>query len=641
MKAGIAKIRYIANRLHPLKTPGQWEPPASQLMRRLRYVKYRENTRENIAEQARYLKYRPDDHEKQAQDAPLTTRQNPKHARRGRSFIDRGMGSNPTEIGANCERFASARFLALNVIFSVDPGLLELVKASGEDIIQFTETCFEVFSGDYFADRGWGQTVEFSYVVHEKLDRLKRAQPHAHGTFPGTVPEQAMSNGYPTRRSIPYIDQTDLSRAQVIADRVVEQQLDLTLGREWRLNVSEYVHTYDESVPETVAKVTPTIPTIASEPVPPLRPELFSVDRDADLKKRLETIPEPPIELFPTLEFTFDDAAVATRLVEDLFHDEFVSPAVPIESPIGIDVEPSAADEMAVEIPATVPESPVINDELTPTVASPQSPLTVRLVPYWIPELGLGTIQVQTRWLDSATTQPYYAESYIYQTSVMEHLFFRQDGVIVADALLEAHLALDQQVSALNDALARDFEQGVVDLHQSWFETMALEGEATENGFLPGVPREWLPDDIDIPDPDWQRLPQVRWSHDSEAEMDYGLTVDVMAATDEGLFTLQYMRRVRDTDGIQQVEVVAYATDGESFPVGIQTLWRYGRQLEDDFADESRIAAQQAWREQFAPEVDEYDEFMPAVMDETEDYPDASRSASDERADEWDIDIDF
>ena len=430
---------------------------------------------------------------------------------------------------------------------------------------------------------------------------------------------------------------------QVIADRTVEQQLDLTLGCEWRLQVPEYVHTYDELRQEVIVDNAPDMPVVVSESVPLLPRDLFSSELDTALKKTIEGLPEAPLVLFDARDLAFDsfgDAEVVAGLIADLFSDDFAPPMMPIQSAAALPAEPNAIDERAAEPSALAPESPILEPFITPSVGLQTHHLAITLVPYWLPELGVGAIQARTEWLDPETGQSQQNEAVIYQTSVMDHVVFLRDRLIFEDAMTDAHEAWMTQINTLNNALAYDPDQGLTALYRSWFETMALDGEAIEQGFLPGVPRQYLLDGIDAPRTHWERLPGVLWTDDPETTTAYGVTARV-ADEEAGTFVLQHMRRWRDENGIQQVDVVHEADGPKSLEVSVQTVWQTATRLARDFDDESRHDAQVTWREWFIADRDN-EELNDDALDSADDADDRDdHDVGDEmRDDGWDVDMD-
>gem|GEM_PF-5559225 len=625
MKAGWVDLKYISNR------PQHFRPPNSRhrlvapqfiLRSKLGYDLYRERSvsdtesgpEQAVSDKLGYDQFRAAER-LEPQDSVRDHAPQGTARHRARAIKGHGLGDNRDAIIVNLERFASRNIMALSVVFSADPGLLRLVEEAGHDPLRFSEQAFEQYIADLYQDRGWGDTVELAYVLHEKRDRLGRDHPHIHGTLPGSVPDPQTHH----RRPLPFISKADIERAQVIADQVVEQQLDLTLGREWRLQVPEYVHTYDELRPEDAIDNVPDMPVVVSESVPPRPRDLFSSELDNALNTMLEKLPDAPTMLFDARDLEFDsfgDAELLAGLVADLFGHDFLPPMMPIQSAAALPAESNKTDESNAEPSDLASESPSLKPFTKPSAGLQTSHLAITLASDWLPELGLGAIQARTEWLDPATGKFQHSEGYIYQTSVMDHIFFYADRVDFDESMLDAQSALETQLTALQSALAKNHDQGICDLYKVWFETMALDAEAIQNGFLPDVPRQLLPDTIDALNADWTRLPGVKWVYDAEQNVEYGFTA-VMTAPDENeYYTRQALRRWTDDNGVQQVDIVDEVSEAEPLEVSVQMLWATAKRLEHDFADASLRVEQQLWRAQFDPLIE-----SPGVdLNEVEDF---------------------
>jgi len=629
MKPGWVDFKWIKNapqQYRPVNGPWRLVSPTFIVRLKLGYDQYRSGTDEQVistsdsapqllrkrelSEKLGYDQFRP----KESLSAPKTERKTgKKHS--GRSFQGPGLGHDRETISANLVQLAGRDFLTVGLVFSEDPGLLQLVDEAGIDLGQFTASGFEQFVNAFSTDRGWGNWVDYTYVIHENRDRLGRRHPHIHATMAGTVLDPDTGE----RRSLPRIYKDDLRRAHIIADRVVEQQLDLALGREWRLQVPEYAHTYDQMASGTVVADVPDVPVVASEGVPLRPPEVFSSALDSALKRTLEGLPIAPTVLFDARDLEFDsfgDEEVLAGLIADLFGNEFVPPKLPVQSAGVPSIEPNNTDEGATEPSHLVPESPILEPFTRPSAGLQTPHLAITLTPYWLPELGVGAIQASTTWLDPATGTLRHGEAYIYQTSVLDEVFFYADRVDFDESMLDAQSALETQLTALQSTLAKDHDQGICDLYKVWFETMALDVEAIQNGFLPDVPRQLLPDTIDIPNADWTRLPGVKWVYDAEQNVEYGFTA-VMTAPDENeYYTRQALRRWSDENGVQQVDIVGEVSEAEPLKVSVQMLWATAKRLEHDFADASLRAEQQLWRAQFDSPI----ELLGVDLNEVEDF---------------------
>jgi len=637
MKAGWCDFRYIANRPQHFRPPHNRHrlvTPGAALRSKLGYEQYRkhsperteaasENTSDEahkrpktvLADKIGYDQFRPDVDAAEVADSLPAEHAKTRKRRLSRAVHNHGLGANRAEIVANCEQFASRNVLALSIIFSPDPGLLAVVDASGNDPQLFNQHCVEAFLPNVFSELGWGNAVEYAYVTHDKPDRLGRSRLHNHITAPGSVADPETGK----RRPLPYIKQTDIQQMQAIADRTVEQQLDLTLGREWRLQVPEYVHTYDELRPEDAVDNALDMPVVVSESVPPRPRDLFSSELDNALNTMLEKLPDAPTMLFDARDLEFDsfgDAELLAGLVADLFGDDFLPPMMPIQSAAALPAESNKTDESNAEPSDLASESPSLKPFTKPSAGLQTSHLAITLASDWLPELGLGAIQARTEWLDPATGKFQHSEGYIYQTSVMDHIFFYADRVDFDESMLDAQSALETQLTALQSALAKNHDQGICDLYKVWFETMALDAEAIQNGFLPDVPRQLLPDTIDALNADWTRLPGVKWVYDAEQNVEYGFTA-VMTAPDENeYYTRQALRRWTDDNGVQQVDIVDEVSEAEPLEVSVQMLWATAKRLEHDFADASLRVEQQLWRAQFDPLIE-----SPGVdLNEVEDF---------------------
>jgi len=637
MKAGWCDFRYIANRPQHFRPPHNRHrlvTPGAALRSKLGYEQYRkhsperteaasENTSDEahkrpktvLADKIGYDQFRPDVDAAEVADSLPAEHAKTRKRRLSRAVHNHGLGANRAEIVANCEQFASRNVLALSIIFSPDPGLLAVVDASGNDPQLFNQHCVEAFIPNVFSELGWGNAVEYAYVTHDKPDRLGRSRLHNHITAPGSVADPETGK----RRPLPYIKQTDIQQMQAIADRTVEQQLDLTLGREWRLQVPEYVHTYDELRPEDAVDNALDMPVVVSESVPPRPRDLFSSELDNALNTMLEKLPDAPTMLFDARDLEFDsfgDAELLAGLVADLFGHDFLPPMMPIQSAAALPAESNKTDESNAEPSDLASESPSLKPFTKPSAGLQTSHLAITLASDWLPELGLGAIQARTEWLDPATGKFQHSEGYIYQTSVMDHIFFYADRVDFDESMLDAQSALETQLTALQSALAKNHDQGICDLYKVWFETMALDAEAIQNGFLPDVPRQLLPDTIDALNADWTRLPGVKWVYDAEQNVEYGFTA-VMTAPDENeYYTRQALRRWTDDNGVQQVDIVDEVSEAEPLEVSVQMLWATAKRLEHDFADASLRVEQQLWRAQFDPLIE-----SPGVdLNEVEDF---------------------
>ena len=637
MKAGWCDFRYIANRPQHFRPPHNRHrlvTPGAALRSKLGYEQYRkhsperteaasENTSDEahkrpktvLADKIGYDQFRPDVDAAEVADSLPAEHAKTRKRRLSRAVHNHGLGANRAEIVANCEQFASRNVLALSIIFSPDPGLLAVVDASGNDPQLFNQHCVEAFLPNVFSELGWGNAVEYAYVTHDKPDRLGRSRLHNHITAPGSVADPETGK----RRPLPYIKQTDIQQMQAIADRTVEQQLDLTLGREWRLQVPEYVHTYDELRPEDAVDNALDMPVVVSESVPPRPRDLFSSELDNALNTMLEKLPDAPTMLFDARDLEFDsfgDAELLAGLVADLFGHDFLPPMMPIQSAAALPAESNKTDESNAEPSDLASESPSLKPFTKPSAGLQTSHLAITLASDWLPELGLGAIQARTEWLDPATGKFQHSEGYIYQTSVMDHIFFYADRVDFDESMLDAQSALETQLTALQSALAKNHDQGICDLYKVWFETMALDAEAIQNGFLPDVPRQLLPDTIDALNADWTRLPGVKWVYDAEQNVEYGFTA-VMTAPDENeYYTRQALRRWTDDNGVQQVDIVDEVSEAEPLEVSVQMLWATAKRLEHDFADASLRVEQQLWRAQFDPLIE-----SPGVdLNEVEDF---------------------
>ena len=637
MKAGWCDFRYIANRPQHFRPPHNRHrlvTPGAALRSKLGYEQYRkhsperteaasENTSDEahkrpktvLADKIGYDQFRPDVDAAEVADSLPAEHAKTRKRRLSRAVHNHGLGANRAEIVANCEQFASRNVLALSIIFSPDPGLLAVVDASGNDPQLFNQHCVEAFLPNVFSELGWGNAVEYAYVTHDKPDRLGRSRLHNHITAPGSVADPETGK----RRPLPYIKQTDIQQMQAIADRTVEQQLDLTLGREWRLQVPEYVHTYDELRPEDAVDNALDMPVVVSESVPPRPRDLFSSELDNALNTMLEKLPDAPTMLFDARDLEFDsfgDAELLAGLVADLFGHDFLPPMMPIQSAAALPAESNKTDESNAEPSDLASESPSLKPFTKPSAGLQTSHLAITLASDWLPELGLGAIQARTEWLDPATGKFQHSEAYIYQTSVMDHIFFYADRVDFDESMLDAQSALETQLTALQSALAKNHDQGICDLYKVWFETMALDAEAIQNGFLPDVPRQLLPDTIDALNADWTRLPGVKWVYDAEQNVEYGFTA-VMTAPDENeYYTRQALRRWTDDNGVQQVDIVDEVSEAEPLEVSVQMLWATAKRLEHDFADASLRVEQQLWRAQFDPLIE-----SPGVdLNEVEDF---------------------
>ena len=637
MKAGWCDFRYIANRPQHFRPPHNRHrlvTPGAALRSKLGYEQYRkhsperteaasENTSDEahkrpktvLADKIGYDQFRPDVDAAEVADSLPAEHAKTRKRRLSRAVHNHGLGANRAEIVANCEQFASRNVLALSIIFSPDPGLLAVVDASGNDPQLFNQHCVEAFLPNVFSELGWGNAVEYAYVTHDKPDRLGRSRLHNHITAPGSVADPETGK----RRPLPYIKQTDIQQMQAIADRTVEQQLDLTLGREWRLQVPEYVHTYDELRPEDAVDNALDMPVVVSESVPPRPRDLFSSELDNALNTMLEKLPDAPTMLFDARDLEFDsfgDAELLAGLVADLFGHDFLPPMMPIQSAAALPAESNKTDESNAEPSDLASESPSLKPFTRPSAGLQTSHLAITLASDWLPELGLGAIQARTEWLDPATGKFQHSEGYIYQTSVMDHIFFYADRVDFDESMLDAQSALETQLTALQSALAKNHDQGICDLYKVWFETMALDAEAIQNGFLPDVPRQLLPDTIDALNADWTRLPGVKWVYDAEQNVEYGFTA-VMTAPDENeYYTRQALRRWTDDNGVQQVDIVDEVSEAEPLEVSVQMLWATAKRLEHDFADASLRVEQQLWQAQFDPLIE-----SPGVdLNEVEDF---------------------
>ena len=637
MKAGWCDFRYIANRPQHFRPPHNRHrlvTPGAALRSKLGYEQYRkhsperteaasENTSDEahkrpktvLADKIGYDQFRPDVDAAEVADSLPAEHAKTRKRRLSRAVHNHGLGANRAEIVANCEQFASRNVLALSIIFSPDPGLLAVVDASGNDPQLFNQHCVEAFLPNVFSELGWGNAVEYAYVTHDKPDRLGRSRLHNHITAPGSVADPETGK----RRPLPYIKQTDIQQMQAIADRTVEQQLDLTLGREWRLQVPEYVHTYDELRPEDAVDNALDMPVVVSESVPPRPRDLFSSELDNALNTMLEKLPDAPTMLFDARDLEFDsfgDAELLAGLVADLFGHDFLPPMMPIQSAAALPAESNKTDESNAEPSDLASESPSLKPFTKPSAGLQTSHLAITLASDWLPELGLGAIQARTEWLDPATGKFQHSEGYIYQTSVMDHIFFYADRVDFDESMLDAQSALETQLTALQSALAKNHDQGICDLYKVWFETMALDAEAIQNGFLPDVPRQLLPDTIDALNADWTRLPGVKWVYDAEQNVEYGFTA-VMTEPDENeYYTRQALRRWTDDNGVQQVDIVDEVSEAEPLEVSVQMLWATAKRLEHDFADASLRVEQQLWQAQFDPLIE-----SPGVdLNEVEDF---------------------
>jgi len=637
MKAGWCDFRYIANRPQHFRPPHNRHrlvTPGAALRSKLGYEQYRkhsperteaasENTSDEahkrpktvLADKIGYDQFRPDVDAAEVADSLPAEHAKTRKRRLSRAVHNHGLGANRAEIVANCEQFASRNVLALSIIFSPDPGLLAVVDASGNDPQLFNQHCVEAFLPNVFSELGWGNAVEYAYVTHDKPDRLGRSRLHNHITAPGSVADPETGK----RRPLPYIKQTDIQQMQAIADRTVEQQLDLTLGREWRLQVPEYVHTYDELRQKVVVDNAPDMPVVVSESVPPRPRDLFSSELDSALNTMLEELPDAPTLLFDARDLEFDsfgDAELLAGLVADLFGDDVLPPMMLIQSAAALPAESNKTDESNAEPSDLASESPSLKPFTRPSAGLQTPHLAITLASDWLPELGLGAIQARTEWLDPATGKFQHSEWYIYQTSVMDHIFFYADRVDFDESMLDAQSALETQLTALQSALAKNHDQGICDLYKVWFETMALDAEAIQNGFLPDVPRQLLPDTIDALNADWTRLPGVKWVYDAEQNVEYGFTA-VMTEPDENeYYTRQALRRWTDDNGVQQVDIVDEVSEAEPLEVSVQMLWATAKRLEHDFADASLRVEQQLWQAQFDPLIE-----SPGVdLNEVEDF---------------------
>jgi len=241
MKPGWTDLKYTPNRPQRVsrRSKAMLVHPSAALRSKLNYEQYRQrevavkglievpavgvpgervSPGEALERGLNYAQYRPDDAPtppsstaEVAGDPSLTM---PTTGRRqaARAFVDRGMGGDTDTILANAGRWAGPHLFTLNLLFSADPGLVALVAATGSDPEAFTRDCTDQFVCDLFRDRGWGETVAFSYVVHVNHDEQGRLHPHAHITAPGTIVDD---NG--ERQTYPYIDKMDTLAAQQVA----------------------------------------------------------------------------------------------------------------------------------------------------------------------------------------------------------------------------------------------------------------------------------------------------------------------------------------------------------------------------------------------------------------------------------------
>jgi hypothetical protein len=296
--------------------------------------------------------------------------------------------------------------------------------------------------------------------------------------------------------------------------------------------------------------------------------------------------------LFPasiwTVADSFGDETI-TQKTDELFGDWLQNA---LSSDHNIDLFPST-NATRLEHAAEKTESPSDAGNVSTTRAIGTATLTshttqlpqveTTLVKHWIEKSGIGLIAAHVEWIDAATGERKSSNEPIYLTSVMDHLFFSANGLNFDDAMADTQLALDEQLSQLNHVLESGQDAGMSAIYQSWFQTLALDTDALERGFLPDVPSDIVHIDKITEGRELDRLPNTRWIRDVATGIDYGLTVDVFTTDGDGHYFLQSMNRTIDENGLQQVEVIHINPHGQSLEDSAQTLWKNTNQFEHDF----------------------------------------------------------
>lgn len=553
MKAGWCDFRYIANRPQHFRPPHNRHrlvTPGAALRSKLGYEQYRKHSPERteaasenasdeahkrpktvLADKIGYDQFRPDVDAAEVADSLPAEHAKTRKRRLSRAVHNHGLGANRAEIVANCEQFASRNVLALSIIFSPDPGLLAVVDASGSDPQLFNQHCVEAFIPNVFSELGWGNAVEYAYVTHDKPDRLGRSRLHNHITAPGSVADPETGK----RRPLPYIKQTDIQQMQAIADRTVEQQLDLTLGREWRLQVPEYVHTYDELRQEVVVDNAPDMPVVVSESVPPRPRDLFSSELDSALNTMLEELPDAPTLLFDARDLEFDsfgDAELLAGLVADLFGDDFLPPMMPIQSAAALPAESNKTDESNADEHVIVPDLPQERSKLTAPVSkmevlvehqnmailaegamppssavesdavypwrytlSKSEDVAYRILPNWDAETGEGRLDLEVSWYVPTAKGWSTVRQNIFHNTPLDYLRLDEGPADSAAARQEAEMRFQEKASQYQAPPEDDFNEVMYLGFEDWTHTTALDAKAKADGFLPYFPVDRLPFD--------------------------------------------------------------------------------------------------------------------------------------------------
>ena len=491
------------------------------------------------------------------------------HRHSVRTIYNHGLGRTRGEMAHRCSEWRGEHALCESILFSSDPAVLALLEESEQ--VNFARDCTASFVETTYQECFGIEEVDFSFVLHDKPDRDGRDRLHAHITAAGTYYDEQTRG----RRSMPFVSRDHITHMQAIADRVVEQQLDLYIGREWRLYFPEYEKTYQT-------------PSAALADVP--------------LDVQLGMLLEAPLD-------GFGDAADIARLVEKLFGEP--TPEKPVTPTIAVSESP-VPNELDIYFPrpaapVTVPEQPrpelqiVEGDRFQyegyQWYASPNGTFGIRLERNYDERINAGWLTLNALWRDPQTKALSTTSEHIFDSHFTDSLPFNDDALDIAEAQRQMsdkiEYAYTQYLTMLQD---HQFDRAFQECYQSWFQNTRVATTDPEAVFLAELPRSLLPPNAQRLVQNLTRLPQLEWIAHPETLARYAFTIGEL---DDGSAVVDVLKQWIDGDAVYQVQRMPfYSVPNDPFVQagGLNNLVLY---THANFADGMHIV-QAAWDKSFA-----------------------------------------